>query len=180
MARHLVDAFRADGLDVRKVGEPIQIPFDDGSFDIVYLMQVFEHLRDPHDFMRELSRVLKQDGMLYLALPNAASVWRRVFGRNWLSGWFAPFHLYCYNRGALAALAGQHGFEVVDTWTSTPVSWFRLNLKACFYRNEAVLDRRQTWLDTLAVQFPLMTFLRIAELPLRERDCLVMSLRRKR
>jgi hypothetical protein len=117
--------------------------------------------------------------MLYLAVPNAASIWRKVFGKNWVSGWFAPFHLFHYDSKSLALLAKQHGFEVVESWSSTPESWFRLNIKATIYSKENLLDWRNTWLDSFPVRYSLMPLLRIAELVFRERDCLVMKLKKQ-
>lgn len=180
IASHLVEACRNNGLDVHKVDDFSHIPFKDGTFDIVYLMQVFEHLRDPHGFMKELARILKNGGTLYLALPNAASIWRKVFGENWVSGWFAPFHLFFYNRDMLAKMAEEHGFDVVESWSRTPESWFRLNLKAYLYSKENQLEWRSTWLDTLPIRLILMVFLRIVESPLRERDCLIIKFQKRR
>lgn len=38
------------------------IPFGDGSFDVVFSRQVFEHVREPHALVREVARVLKPGG----------------------------------------------------------------------------------------------------------------------
>ena len=180
IARYVVDACRNNGFDVRKVDDFSRIPFADGEFDVVYLMQVFEHLRDPHGFMKELARVLKNGGVLYLAVPNADSIWGKVFGDNWVSGWFAPFHLFHYNSAALAKLAAQHGFDVVEGWSSTPESWFRLNLKSYLYPNENKLDWRINWLDSRPVRYLLMPLLRVVEWPFAERDCLVIQFKKRR
>jgi SAM-dependent methyltransferase len=142
-------------------------------------MQVFEHLRDPHSFMRELDRILKPGGFLYLAVPNAASIWRKIFGENWISGWYAPFHLFHYTRDSLGTLAQEYGFELVDSWTSTPESWFRLNLKAVFYPRENRLDWRRTWLDLRPIRYLALILLRLFELPVKERDCLVVKLEKR-
>lgn len=179
IAGYVVEACLEKGYDVHKVDNFSHIPFDDGEFDIVYLMQVFEHLRDPHEFIMELSRILKSDGVLYLAVPNAASIWRKVFGSNWVSGWFAPFHLVHYDSNTLKALAESCGFDIVDSWSNTPVSWFRLNLKAWIYPKENQLDWRRSWLDNRFVGCILMSVLRIIELPVRERDCLVIKLNKR-
>jgi len=140
---------------------------------------VFEHLRDPHAFMKELARILKNEGVLYLAVPNASSIWRNKFKTNWVSGWFAPFHLIHYTRETLAQLAGKHGFDLVDSWSNTPVMWFRLNLKAYLYPKENQLDWHRSWLDSRLMSYLLMLFLRIVEFPFRERDCLVMKLKKR-
>ena len=179
IAGYVVNACRDQGYDVHQVDDFSRIPFPAREFDIVYLMQVFEHLRDPHGFFRELARVLKDGGMLYLAVPNAASVWRNVFGQNWISGWFAPFHLFHYTRGALEQLAGHHGFDPVQAWSRTPESWFRLNLKAAFYPKEHRLDWYVNWLDATPIRYLLMCVLRVIELPCREKDCLVVQFKKR-
>ena len=178
-AGNLVDACCAHDLDVRRVENPDQIPFDDGEFHVVYLMQVFEHIRDPNGFMAELNRVLKPGGTLYIAVPNNKSVWRKVFGKNWVSGWFAPFHLFHYDHKTLSLIASRHGFKTVKSWSNTPDSWFRLNLKASISHMEKDLDWSQSWLSSRLVRYVIMSVLRVLELPIRERDCLVMELAKR-
>jgi SAM-dependent methyltransferase len=40
----------------------VYLPFDDGSFDIVYSHQVFEHVRQPDRLLGEVARVLRRGG----------------------------------------------------------------------------------------------------------------------
>ncbi len=175
----LVDACRHEGLRVNKVTSFEEIPFADNEFDVVYLMQVFEHLRDPRKFMLELSRIIKQGGNLYIAVPNAASIWRRVFGLNWVSGWFAPFHLFHYTKPALDRLAREFGFSAIDSWSRTPDSWFRLNLKARLFPTDNHLDSRNSWLDRAPLRHVLIILLRLCEIVSQNRDCLVMKFERR-
>lgn len=178
LSARVVEQCRQNGFDVRQVLSFSEIPFGDAEFDAVYLMQVFEHLRDPNLFFGELSRILRPNGTLYLAVPNADSIWRRIFGRNWVSGWFAPFHLFHYNAQGLAKLAHKYGFEMIDTWSDTPESWFRLNIQAWLQPAENRLDGKPNWLASLPVRLVLMCLLRLIELPVRNRDCLVVRLRK--
>ncbi len=46
------------------------IPFDDNSFDLVVLIEVIEHVVDKQALFREISRVLKPFGKLFLTTPN--------------------------------------------------------------------------------------------------------------
>jgi len=46
------------------------LEFADRSFDFVISTENFEHLRDQRANLREMSRVLRDDGMLLLATPN--------------------------------------------------------------------------------------------------------------
>jgi len=96
-----------------------------------------------------------------------------------VSGWFAPFHLFHYDRKNLSNLAKEYGFELEKAWSNTPVSWFRLNLKAWLFPNENKLDRFKCWLDGRLVGYALMFILRLIELPVREKDCLVVKLVKK-
>lgn len=179
IAADVVDACRASGFDVRRIEDLDRIPFRNDEFDVVYLMQVFEHMREPHVVMRELARVLEPGGMLYLAVPNKASLWRTIFAENWVSGWFPPFHLFHYDRKALAHLAEQHGFVLITSWSRTPEHWFRLNLKAALYPKENRLDWHSSWIDTPFVRYLMMFALRVLELPVREKDCLVIKFQKK-
>lgn len=56
------------------------IPFEDGSFDIVYSCQVFEHVRHPEPVLREICRVLAPGGTFmgsvsYLEPYHSFSLW---------------------------------------------------------------------------------------------------------
>lgn len=180
ISEHLVDGCLKRGLDVHHVEDPLQIPFSEDEFDVVYLMQVFEHLSDPHKALSELSRVMRIGGRLYIALPNGASIWRNIFGVNWVSGWFLPFHLFIYNRIQLAKMAETHGFSLIKSWSITPESWFRLNLKAVFFPNERNLERRLSLIDFLPVRLVFIIGLRIIEFLVNERDCLVVELQKEK
>ncbi|AKB76258.1 hypothetical protein MSLAZ_2997 [Methanosarcina lacustris Z-7289] len=41
----------------------INIPFDDESFDMIFCRQVLEHVHYPNELLREVARVLKNDGL---------------------------------------------------------------------------------------------------------------------
>jgi len=48
------------------------LPFADGSFDMIYASEVIEHSVDTREFLIQLYRVLKPDGLLLLSTPNSA------------------------------------------------------------------------------------------------------------
>jgi len=50
----------------------VPYPFQSNYFDKIYSDNVFEHLGIRlYDFLRECNRLLKQDGILVLEMPNA-------------------------------------------------------------------------------------------------------------
>ena len=48
------------------------MPFEDGSCDIVLNTQVLEHVKDPGKVCKELARVLKPGGLLFLTTPQSS------------------------------------------------------------------------------------------------------------
>jgi ubiquinone/menaquinone biosynthesis C-methylase UbiE len=49
------------------------LPFADDSFDVVLSNHVIEHVEDQGEHLKELRRVLREDGICYLATPNKSS-----------------------------------------------------------------------------------------------------------
>jgi 2-polyprenyl-3-methyl-5-hydroxy-6-metoxy-1,4-benzoquinol methylase len=58
-------------------GVTAKLPFDDNSFEVVTFFEVLEHVRDLDFFLKEVKRVLNNDGEIYLSVPNA-TWWRNV------------------------------------------------------------------------------------------------------
>jgi SAM-dependent methyltransferase len=58
--------------------EPVDLPFENGSFDTVLSCGVLEHVPDPAGSLREIRRILRPGGMFYVAnLPNRYSYTER-------------------------------------------------------------------------------------------------------
>ncbi len=51
-----------------------QLPFQDSSFDAVLCIGVIEYLPDIHKALKELSRIVKPDGRIFLSAPNLLSI----------------------------------------------------------------------------------------------------------
>lgn len=50
-----------------------EMPFKDESFDIILCSDVIEHVERPENLVREISRMLKKGGILYVTCPNKMS-----------------------------------------------------------------------------------------------------------
>ena len=65
------------------------LPFPDAHFDYVFSIEGIEHFENPWTFVRELCRVLKPGGRIYISTPNTFSVDARL--KYLVSGYFPRF-----------------------------------------------------------------------------------------
>ncbi|MCJ7694954.1 MAG: class I SAM-dependent methyltransferase, partial [Anaerolineaceae bacterium] len=50
-------------------GNAIYMPFAEGNFDLILCISLIEHIRQPEDLLKELIRVMKPGGSLYISFP---------------------------------------------------------------------------------------------------------------
>lgn len=67
------------------------LPFPDGSFGVVVIKHIVEHLPDPPRAIHEIGRVLEPNGVLILATPNLDSLLKPWKGDQWI-GYQDPTH----------------------------------------------------------------------------------------
>lgn len=85
---------RRDNLEFR-VGNGLDLPIEDGSFDVVLCAHVYEHVPDPLRLMDEINRVLRPGGICYFAAGNRYQLMEPHYGLPLLSMIPKPLaHLY--------------------------------------------------------------------------------------
>ena len=99
------------GLDVRLTPiEDAEIP--DGTFDVVAMFEVIEHLSDPKGVVRRALTLLRPGGCLAISTPNVASLTHRALGSQWAV--LNPFeHLQFFSERTLGDMLSQVGFTDV-------------------------------------------------------------------
>lgn len=104
-----VDQF---GLEVGQEAALEQLP--DHLFDVITMWHVLEHVHDPTARMRQVHRLLKEDGLAIIALPNPGADDALRYGSHW-AAWDVPRHLFHFTRTAFGNLASQTGFRLIQT-----------------------------------------------------------------
>jgi SAM-dependent methyltransferase len=84
-------------------------PFEDGSFDIVYMRNVLSHLSDPLAEHATLKRLLRPGGWLVFETGNVAELTPEIAGELEL-----PDHLFHFSEGSIRTLLDRAGFECVE------------------------------------------------------------------
>jgi len=85
-----------------------------GSFDAVILCHVFEHLYRPRETLDDIRSLLKEEGILYLTLPDSGSMEAKFFGKYW-RGLDLPRHVVHYDRPKMEDVLTRSGFEIVKS-----------------------------------------------------------------
>jgi len=66
LAETLTDMCGMDASISYRAADATELPFDDGSFSYVWMLDVSIHIRDKNALFREISRVLRPDGLLLM------------------------------------------------------------------------------------------------------------------
>ena len=130
-------------------------PFPSGSFDAALFLDVIEHLVPRLDVLREIHRVLTEDGRLLVSGPNRETRWRRTLREAGLFAYSDPDHKVEYTREEFLAELAAAGFEpdgpvmpvVLDTpWAGAIDAVGGLSL--------GLYDRLSRWKREAAVRRP--------------------------
>jgi SAM-dependent methyltransferase len=109
----------------------------DASFDVITLWHVLEHVHDLQETLDHLSRVLKPNGMMYIAVPNHKSSDALHYGGSW-AAWDVPRHLYHFSPDSIRVLMEKKGLTVSHTlpmWFDA----FYVSLLSEKYRKSGIL-----------------------------------------
>ncbi len=99
------------------------LSFDEGSFDVITMWQVIEHLLDPVDILKECRRVLSKGGILALSTPNIKSIGWKFLKSDWPA--IDPRnHFHLFDIKSMNRIMKSSGFEkcALDTLDVQPTT----------------------------------------------------------
>jgi 2-polyprenyl-3-methyl-5-hydroxy-6-metoxy-1,4-benzoquinol methylase len=109
LSAYAAEAARRKGLTVHTGSlESVALPLE--SFDVVTMLDVFEHVPNPGELLDAANRVLKPGGLLALNTVDSASVVARILGPRWHLI-VPPEHLLYPSAAWVATFASKHGFD---------------------------------------------------------------------
>jgi 2-polyprenyl-3-methyl-5-hydroxy-6-metoxy-1,4-benzoquinol methylase len=116
------------------VGEALDAPFADESFDVITGFDLVEHVYHPRQFLAKVQQWLKPGGIVYLGIPNIDSWEARMLGTYWY-GLELPRHLSHFSPKSLRHVMASLGFEEVSLITP-PTSY--IEHSAAYIRSEII------------------------------------------
>ncbi|MFA4852408.1 MAG: class I SAM-dependent methyltransferase [Bacteroidales bacterium] len=99
------------GLKILEEDQIINIP--EKSIDVITLWHVLEHVSDLNERMQELKRILKNDGVLIIAVPNCISYDAIYYGKYW-AAYDVPRHLYHFTPNTIKQLLNKFNFSITN------------------------------------------------------------------
>ncbi len=85
------------------------------SFDVVTLWHVLEHLESLNETWETLFRILKDTGVLVIAVPNPTSYDARKYKEMW-AAYDVPRHLWHFSPSAMQQFGAKHGFALIERY----------------------------------------------------------------
>jgi SAM-dependent methyltransferase len=86
--------------------------FPSKFFDLIVMYHTLEHLADPSCVLRETNRVLKDDGIINISVPNMSCYQGVIRGKKW-GAFELPAHLYCFSPRTLQKIVEKAGFTII-------------------------------------------------------------------
>lgn len=86
---------------------------EDGQFDAITMWHVLEHVHELQAYMAKLKLVLKENGRLFIAVPNYTSGDAAIYKEYW-AAYDVPRHLYHFSPDSMKVLVEKHGMRVLD------------------------------------------------------------------
>ena len=87
-----------------------------GYFDLIILNHTLEHMDDPTKVLTKAKRLLKEDGLLFVDVPNAGGLSSRILGEKWPHR-LPEEHKHQFTRKKLKEVFVESGFNVLH-WES--------------------------------------------------------------
>ena len=115
---------RKAGLEVVRASlEELGVQEDrSGSFDLLTVFELYEHLHDPREFTRAAHLLLKPGGRMLVTTLNGQGFDIQVLWEQSISV-YPPCHINLFNPDSLAGLLCECGFEVEEIATPGQLDW---------------------------------------------------------
>jgi SAM-dependent methyltransferase len=107
-----------------------------GPFDVITLWHVLEHFHDPFSYMNEISKLLKKEGILVIALPNSQSSDALYYSEFW-AAWDVPRHIWHFTPDVFKQFAEKYGFALKSV-KPLPLDVFYISILSERYRKSKI------------------------------------------
>lgn len=130
------------------------------EYDVIILANVLEHTQEPTVTLRDVYRLLRPGGQVWISCPNAKSWMRKCFGSRWIN-WHIPFHTVHFSAETLSDQLRQSGFAEIQVQQKTPALWVASSILVALFarRGRATTQLRSVlWVGGLILGLRIFAF----------------------
>lgn len=149
----------------KKVGiETVTKPFEEielkkESFDLVIFNHTLEHMRDPLAITAKARRILKEDGLILIDVPNFGSLTAKLMGAKW--PYILPReHFWHFTQDSLFRILDKSGFKPLY-WEAHSGIWGYGNPAKEIWQSLVGLKKRFIWDVITAIPTFILTKLKM-------------------
>lgn len=98
----------------RKLGFQVENSVDsfDMKFDKAFMFHVLEHIPNPVDYLKELKSKIKDDGILFIEVPNNSDILLQGYDiKEFKDFYYQAAHIFNYNSKSLSYVLEKAGYE---------------------------------------------------------------------
>lgn len=89
-----------------------KLKYENNSFDKVIFLDVLEHLNNRDQILREIKRILKPKGLLFISVPNSQTSWKSLQRSVGVCSFSDPDHKTEFSERQIKALLERHRFRI--------------------------------------------------------------------
>ncbi len=135
--QHSLEVFKEDQLQ----------KWTDGSFDIITLWHVLEHVYPLNERVKEIKRLLTDNGKAFIAVPNCESLDAKIYREYW-AAYDVPRHLYHFRKENMTQLWEKHGCQVEEVLPMKLDSYY-VSLLSEKYKGSGILAYPKAFISGL-------------------------------
>lgn len=113
IAKNSAENLKISNVKFEKADLEKKLNYKNNAFDKIIFLDVLEHLSNRDQILQEVKRVLKPGGLLFLAVPNSQTSWKRFQESLGVCSYSDPDHRIEFSREQIRALLKKHGFKIV-------------------------------------------------------------------
>ena len=105
----------------------------ENNFDAITMWHVLEHVHDLQGYIAKLKSILKENGKLFIAVPNYTSKDAAIYKEFW-AAYDVPRHLYHFSPQSMKMLIEKHGMKI-EQYKPMWYDSFYVSMLSCKYKN---------------------------------------------
>ena len=117
--------------------------YQQNTFDVVTLWHVMEHLEHLNETWETLHRILKDKGVLIVAVPNPDSYDAKKYG-EWWAAYDVPRHLWHFSPSVMQQFGAKHAFVLEERYPM-PFDAFYVSMLTEKYKKNSLAFLKGLW-----------------------------------